>query len=65
MTKNDEPSLEKLKMYKTAFSPLWNMFVEIKSVHTDDNGVPILITRLPTISDHFFFRPSELVDFSL
>lgn len=58
-------NLEKLKMFKTAFSPLWKSFVEIKSVHADDHGIPIIVARIPDVSDHFLFRQSELKDFCL
>lgn len=60
-----EPSIEKLRLYKTAWSPVFNCFVAILRVYTDENGAPILECRLHPSNNVILFRASELTDYVL
>lgn len=62
---NEPLTLEKLKMYKTAYSPVWEKYVEIKRVFADVNGIPVIVARVPNISEQFYFREIELNQFCL
>lgn len=60
-------SIEKLRMYKTAFSWLYNDFVLIDKVFVDTDGVPLIscIVKTPTATKKHLFRREELTQFCL
>lgn len=65
---NQPQGIAKLRMYKTAFSWVFNAFVKIESVYPDARNEPILVckVKLPTGKDHTaYFRQQELSQFSL
>ena len=47
---------DKLKYYKTAFSPLHNQFVAIKNYYFDANGDAIIVGELAEKSEEIMFR---------
>jgi len=60
-------NIEKLRLMKTAYSPLYQQFISIKSVRPDDNGIPIIDGE---INDNgkkriVIFRECELKKFCL
>lgn len=55
--------IEKLRLYKTAWSLVFECYVSIVSVFADANGVPILICEFS--DGHFLFRASELTGYVL
>lgn len=61
---NDDKDIRwKLKMYKTAFSPILNEFVGIIKVWNDELGEPIIKAKYS--QGEMLFRISELRDFCL
>lgn len=61
-------SIEKLRMYKTAFSWLYNDFVSIQKVFVDTNGEPLIsciVKVSPTETKKHLFRRNELTQFCL
>ena len=56
-------STPKLELYKTAFSPLYNCYVTIESVHRDNGGIPVLICSIK--GSRIIFRSYELERYSL
>lgn len=65
--KIDPSKLQKLHLYKTAFSPLYNAYVGIREVHQLDNGTVILYCNVVGLPDDqmIIFRPHELRDYVL
>jgi hypothetical protein len=55
----------KLRLYKTAYSPDYGKFVEIRSVRDDANGEPIITARLADTDELVCFRVCELQNFVL
>lgn len=60
-------SLEKVKMYKTAYSPMYECYVAIEHVYPDVDGVPIIKARLAGEPEgsYILFRTTELSNFVL
>ena len=60
-------SLEKMKLYKTAYSPMYECYVGILSVYPDVDGVPIVKARLAGEPEgsYILFRTHELTNFVL
>lgn len=58
-------SQAKLAMYKTAYSPTYESFIEIVKVRYDDMGEAIIHGRIPGREDHVLFRVCELEKFCL
>ena len=58
-------TLEKLNLYKTAYSPTYESFVEIIKIHQDISGEPIISARIPGRENHVLFRVCELEKFCL
>lgn len=55
----------KLEMFKTAFSPMYNCYVGIVSVHYDDTGKAIIKARLCNEDTTILFREHELINYVL
>ena len=64
---NDPYFFEKLSLYKTAFSPLYNQYVGIIGVHLNDIGELIITAYLASTSKEncILFHPEELTNFVL
>lgn len=58
-------SIEKLRMYKTAFSYLYETYIEIMEVDLDKNGEPIILGRPAFTDKKVLFRVCELKEFCL
>ena len=57
-------TLEKAKMYSTAYSPLYDCFVKIDKVRVDDRGELIFNCSCEKFDLHYF-RECELKRFTL
>ena len=57
-------SMKKLKLYKTAYSPMFKQFVVIAKVREDIRGVPIIDARFDD-GQLIMFRQQELTDYCL
>lgn len=55
----------RLSLYKTAFSPLYETYVEILKVREDGVGGHIIDGRVAFKTDTVLFRPHELTDYCL
>jgi len=62
-------TIERLLLYKTAFSPLFGVYVSIDRVRLDTSGVPILHCSSSYNPDciltNHLFREEELTNFCL
>jgi hypothetical protein len=60
-------SLEKLSLYKTAYSPMYECYVGILKVYPDVDGVAIIKARLAGEPEgsYILFREHELTNFVL
>lgn len=58
-------TIERLRMYKTAFSPSYGNYIEICRVYPDALGQPIIVGRVSCSDDEILFRECELSDFCL
>lgn len=54
---------EKLKRYRTAYSPFYNAFVEIVKVWEDSDGKPLIKARVGHSDLHIIFRETELTSY--
>lgn len=58
-------SQAKLEMYRTAYSPTYESFIEIMKIHYDVSGEAIISGRIPGREDYVLFRVCELEKFCL
>ena len=61
-------TIQQLRQYKTAYSPLFNVYVKINYVRQDERGEPILhcsSNYSDIVLDNHLFREHELKDFCL
>jgi len=58
-------TIEKLRLMKTAYSPLYEAYVQIIKVRVDDNGVPIIDARVSCTDKVVIFREQELTEWCL
>ena len=62
----DPDFIAKLKYYKTAWSKMYESYVQILGFHFDDVGDPIIKARVPgEKSEYVLFRSCELSEFCL
>lgn len=59
----DKMTLDRLRMYKTAFSKTYGNYIEIKKVYSDDLGEPIIVGRPANTDQEILFRECELSEF--
>jgi len=52
--------MNKLELYKTAYSPLYETYVSIKSVYFDCNGNAVITARPIDLNHDVLFREHEL-----
>jgi len=57
--------VNKLELYKTAYSPMYENFVEITKIRYDDNGRAIIHARIAHSEQNVAFRQNELIDYCL
>lgn len=55
----------RIEYFKTAYSPLYEQYVEILGVHHDDSGDPILTCRIAFTDKVALFREFELEQYCL
>lgn len=60
-----EYTLDHLRLFSTAYSPLDECYVEIVRVCPDENGRPLLRCRLQDSEKEYIFRQEELSQFVL
>jgi hypothetical protein len=58
-------SFFKLCLFKTAYSPVWEEFVEIVKVRLDEDGVPLVEARVAYTDMVCLFRQNELTNYVL
>lgn len=58
-------SFEKLCLYRTAWSPLWEEYVEIRKVVRDEHDRPIILACVPSVDRVCLFRAEELTNYVL
>lgn len=59
---------EKLPMYKTAYSPLYERYVAIRNVRYDSDNRPIIDASFglhDDVDEYILFRPEELTNYCL
>ena len=61
--RNDPDFEAKLRLYKTAFSPLHDTYVGIQNVRKLSDGSYVLDCVVPFFEDLIMFRPHELTNF--
>jgi len=66
-TQEDTMEIERLKLYKTAYSVLDKKFVCLLNVYQDSNGIPIIAAYLEDDLDRnrLVFREGELTNYCL
>lgn len=57
--------IEKLRLYKTAWSPVFSCYVGIVRVYLDENGADILLCKLAYTDQLHVFRANELTSYVL
>lgn len=57
--------IEKLRLYETAWSPVFECYVKILRVYPDADGAPILECRLRPSNEVMIFRAGELTSYVL
>lgn len=55
----------KMKLYKTAYSPLYETYVGIKSVYYDSNDEAVITASVAGLDGNFLFREYELERYCL
>ena len=56
---------DKIELYKTAFSSMYNKYVQINATYKDSAGKYVIIGRVSGEKEEILFRENELSNFGL